>query len=64
VKGKTDKDGNYKLVGVPAGHASVTAFASGYLRKTVTADLLAGKEVRVDIRLRRPQKGEAIGETP
>jgi hypothetical protein len=63
VKGKTDKDGNYKLAGVPAGHASVTAFVGGYLRKTATTDLLAGKEVRVDLRL-RPASGKAIGESP
>jgi hypothetical protein len=61
VKTKTDRDGNYKLAGVPAGHASITAFAGGYHRRTVTADLLASKTVRVDIRLSPAKAGEAIG---
>jgi hypothetical protein len=61
VKTKSGADGNYKLTGVPAGLASVTAFAGGYHRKTVTADLLAGKTVRVDLRLRPARPGEVIG---
>jgi hypothetical protein len=60
VKARTRADGGFELRGVPAGHATLSCAASGFRGKTVTADLLAGKTVRVDIRLENTVLGENL----
>lgn len=63
VQMTTGADGNFNLTGVPAGLAVVSGSHPDYQAATEAADLVAGDDVRVVLRLKAAQKTSAgLGE--
>lgn len=56
---ETGAEGRYRLEGVPAGLAVVTAAKEGFAEQAKTADLLAGQQARVTFALKRAQSDAA-----